>query len=115
MPAARRSQKNRPPARAKTAQAATEVVANNSALLPLGAMLLAGSLGTAAYAQNTTPAAPAPATAASGAAPASGAAAGTLPTVTVRDTAEQARFDQFRDAFLSSVSGVQVVGASRFE
>ena len=31
------------------------------------------------------------------------------------DTAEQARFDQFRDAFLSSVSGVQVVGASRFE
>ena len=89
MPAARRSQKNRPPARAKTAQAATEVVANNSALLPLGAMLLAGSLGTAAYAQNTTPAAPAPATAASGAAPASGAAAGTLPTVTVRDTAEQ--------------------------
>ena len=31
------------------------------------------------------------------------------------DTAEQALFDQFRDAFLSSVSGVHVARSSRFE
>ena len=31
------------------------------------------------------------------------------------DTAEQARFDQFRDAFLSSVSGVRIAGDTRFE
>lgn len=52
-------------------------------------MLLAGSLGTAAYAQSTTPAAPAPTPSASGAASADGSTAGTLPTVTVRDRSEQ--------------------------
>jgi hypothetical protein len=66
-------QANRPPAPVHQAQTATETGANNTPLLPLGALLLAGTLGTAAVAQ--TPPAAAPAT------------AGTLDAVTVRDTA----------------------------
>ncbi len=57
---------------AAQSQAATFLIANTtsgSPLLPLGAMLLAGSLGTSALAQPAD-------------------AAGTLPTVTVRDSAQ---------------------------
>ncbi|MBP7536154.1 MAG: TonB-dependent siderophore receptor [Ottowia sp.] len=54
-------------------------------LLPLGAMLLAGSLGSTALAQ---PAAPAPAASAPAAQQAPAEAAGTLPAVTVRDSAQ---------------------------
>ncbi len=73
MPIAQKSRPNRPPAPVHQAQKATETGANNTPLLPLGALLLAGTLGTAAVAQ--TPPAAAPAT------------AGTLDAVTVRDTA----------------------------
>ena len=77
MPTAQEIKPNRTPALTNQAQPATESVVKTTPLLPLGALLLAGSLGTAALAQ--TPAS-APASAAS-------APADTLGTVTVRDTA----------------------------
>ena len=75
------------PALADQALAAPNQIANQGSapLLPLGAMLLAGSLGTSALAQSAATAADAPA---AQQAPASAApVAGTLPAVTVRDSA----------------------------
>ena len=80
MIAAKKSKPFEPKAPVRSACNAPDTEAIHTPLLPLGAMLLAGTLGTAAVAQ-TAPA-PAPANAASAAAP-----AGTLGTVTVRDTA----------------------------
>ena len=79
---------NHPCAPAAQAQAAIDSIAAQTPskpLLPLGAMLLAGSLGSTALAQ---PAAPAPAASAPAAQQAPAEAAGTLPAVTVRDSAQ---------------------------
>ena len=79
---------NHPCAPAAQAQAAIDSIAAetpSNPLLPLGAMLLAGSLGSTALAQ---PAAPAPAASAPAAQQAPAEAAGTLPAVTVRDSAQ---------------------------
>ena len=79
---------NHPCAPAAQAQAAIDSIASQTPskpLLPLGAMLLAGSLGSTALAQ---PAAPAPAASAPAAQQAPAEAAGTLPAVTVRDSAQ---------------------------
>ncbi len=82
MPMAKKSKPKTPQSPAHKAQPAPVIEANHAPLLPLGAMLLAGSLSSVAFAQ-TAPATP-PASAAS--VPA-GATAGTLGTVTVRDKA----------------------------
>ena len=75
------------PALADQALAAPNQIANQGSapLLPLGAMLLAGSLGTSALAQSAATAADAPA--AQQAPPSAAPVAGTLPAVTVRDSA----------------------------
>lgn len=77
---------NSPLASANIALIATNSIAKSTgALRPLGAMLLAGSIGGAAWAQQVPGAPEAAASAQAGAA--SAAAAGTLPAVTVRDSA----------------------------
>ena len=65
------SKPNQPLARTHQSPKAIITEAGGTALLPLGAMLLAGSLSSAAFAQATPPA----------------GAAATLPTVTVQDSA----------------------------
>ncbi len=75
------------PTLAPTAAPPTHVPVTGAALLPLGAMMLAGSLGSTAWAQPA-PAVPTPAAQQVPAEAASSApAAGTLSTVTVRDSA----------------------------
>jgi catecholate siderophore receptor len=71
MSIARESKPNQPLARAHQAPQAIITEASGTSLLPLGAMLLAGSLSSAAFAQATPPA----------------GATATLPTVTVQDSA----------------------------
>ena len=85
MRSAQKSKPIKPQARSRQAQAAPVIEASHAPLLPLGAMLLAGSLGSAALAQTADPA-PAPTPASAASAPAG--TAGTLGTVTVRDKAE---------------------------
>lgn len=71
MPVSRKSSAPKRTRRSRPAASASAPEASPAPLLPLGAMLLAGSLGSVAFAQT----------------PAAGEAAGTLGTVTVRDTA----------------------------
>ena len=80
------SKQKRHPAQAQRAQAAIQFEASSSAALPLGAMLLAGSMS--AFAQAAPEAQAAPPAAPASATPGDAQPAATLPTVTVKGQVE---------------------------